>query len=119
MDPRARVWIALSDLYLDTDTNAFLASCARALAASSFSRDELRTILLDEVHPVLASNLLSVAGVWDGFDTAWLCAQIRRHRRAWWAPLNPMRYYRRRDFRARWLRLDAIITTLRSADPHA
>ena len=113
---RERVWIALSDLYLDTDTDPFVEPCARVMAASPFSRQELRRIALDEVHPALASNLLPIAGVWDGFDTVWLCTQLRQPGHGWWAPFNPMRYYLRREFRARWQQLDAIIAAIRASE---
>ncbi|KFN43865.1 DUF7079 family protein [Arenimonas oryziterrae] len=111
---RERVWMALSELYLDTETDGFIAPCARVLAQSPFSRDELAQIWLDEVHPVLSYNLLAPAGVWDGFDRDWLCAEIRRQPRGWRARLQPAWWLRRADMRRRWSQLDAIIADLRS-----
>ena len=87
---RRPVWEALSELYLDTDTRPDLPALARTLAASGLDVPELETIWHGEVTPLLHGNLLSVAGVWAGFDQAWLEAQIilrrtRPDRR--WPPL--------------------------------
>jgi hypothetical protein len=115
---RERIWIALSDLYLDTDIEDALEPCAHVLAASPFSRAELRAILFDEVHPALVDNLMSVAGEWAGFDADALCAHIRRSMAAWWAPIHVARWCRRGELRALWSRLDAIIAGLRSPESH-
>ena len=112
---REDVWIALSDLYLDTDIEPFLEPCAQLLADSAFSREELQHMLLDEVHPALVTNLLSVAGEWGSFDRDWLCARLRQKRSAWhprvWLARRIMRGYAR----TQWQRLDEIIVRLRSA----
>ncbi|WP_258529160.1 DUF7079 family protein, partial [Xanthomonas oryzae] len=87
-----RVWEALSRLYLDNDSRDD-DSVAHVLAASPFRLEQLRMMLLHEVHPVLIGNLRSVASVWDGFDPDWLAAtiQARRARRWCW----PARWCRR------------------------
>lgn len=110
-----RVWDALSRLYLDSD------SCdddgiARVLAASPFALEQLRTMLLYEVHPVLIGNLRSVAGVWDGFDPDWLAAaiQVRRARRRHW----PARWRWCGHARAQWALLAPRILALRAAATH-
>jgi hypothetical protein len=112
---REDVWIALSDMYLDTDVEPFLEPCAQLLADSPFSRDELRCILFEEVHPALVLNLMSVAGEWGGFDRHWLCERIRRQQTPW----NPRTWLARRLLRgyprAQWRRLDEIIARLRSS----
>lgn len=77
---RRAAWEALSELYLDTDVDALRSSVARRLAALPLALAELEHILLTEVHPVLRTNLLSVAGVWTGFDADGLAAAIRHHR---------------------------------------
>lgn len=87
---RRPVWEALSELCLDTDTRPDLPALARTLAASGLGVPDLQMIWQDEVTPVLHGNLLSVAGVWAGFDQTWLEAQIisrrtRPDRR--WPPL--------------------------------
>jgi hypothetical protein len=73
---RTPVWIALSDLYLDTDSRLSYAYIARTLAASKYKIEELHAILLEEVAPVVEFNLLQVAGEWAGFDEKWLLREI-------------------------------------------
>jgi hypothetical protein len=84
---RRPVWQALSSLFLDTDTSLDRAWRARLLAESPYTMEQLQLILSDEVCPVCAFNLLSVAGVWSGFDITWLEREILRGRksplRAW------------------------------------
>ena len=74
---RRPVWVALSDLFLDTSLDATdLDRIATVLAASPYSLRELDDIFLWEVYPVLHWNLLSMAGEWAGFDGVWLEQQI-------------------------------------------
>ena len=75
---RRPVWLALSDLFLDTDVNLFREANARTLAASPYSMDELDRILREEVYPVCSFNLTLVAGEWAGFDADWLERRILR-----------------------------------------
>ena len=81
---RLPVWVALSDLYLDTELSAHdFERLAETLAASPYTTGELEQILLAEVHPACFANLLSVAGVWSGFDPCWLRQRILGRQRAW------------------------------------
>jgi hypothetical protein len=73
---RVRVWSALSELYLDTEVGDLVPGIAATLAASPYGERELREILADEVGPVVWVNMLSVAGVWTGFDEKWLTREI-------------------------------------------
>lgn len=73
---RRDVWSALSDLYLDSDPALSYEHCAYTLATSAYALPELRRILFDEVHPALYLNLLSITGVWTGFDDDWLAQRI-------------------------------------------
>lgn len=74
---RRPVWLALSELWLDTELSTEdLKRIARVLADSGLTIDELRQVYLVEVAPVVSPNLLTVAGEWAGFDEAWLCSQI-------------------------------------------
>jgi hypothetical protein len=84
VDLRARrpVWEALSTLFLDTDTSLDREWRAKLLAASPYSLVELEQILIDEVYPICAGNLLSIAGEWAGFDPAWLEQRIMRRLRS-------------------------------------
>ena len=78
---RRPVWLALSELFLDTDVEARLPSLAQGLAASSYSEAELDWILRRELQPLLQWNLVPAAGVWDGFDPEWLQRSILARRR--------------------------------------
>jgi len=78
MNPRHSVWLALSDLFLDTDSRLSFPYIARTLAAAPFSDDELETIFQNEVAPAVEFNLFDIAGEWAGFDEAWLIAEIIR-----------------------------------------
>src|SRR4051794_32799035 len=73
---RRPVWVALSDLFLDTDVRLYFAYSARALAQSPFTMDQLDSIFEEEVSPVVAVNLCSIAGEWAGFDEEWLVSEI-------------------------------------------
>jgi hypothetical protein len=76
-DARRPVWIAMADLFLDTDVRIWYAHMARVLADSPFSLPELRQILDNEVTPALQGNLLDIAGEWAGFDNEWVVGEIR------------------------------------------
>ncbi len=79
---RRPVWIALSELWLDTELqNHDIDHIARVLHDSGYDRDALEQILAEEVAPVVYLNLCSVAGAWTGFDPDWLCAEISRRLR--------------------------------------
>lgn len=74
LEIRRPIWIALSELYLDTEPDwERVAGCC---SHSPFAIAELQRILFDEVHPVVHLNLWATAGVWDGFDQDWLIASI-------------------------------------------
>lgn len=71
------VWVAFSELFLDTELRKFdYDYIAGILAASPYSEDKLEEILRFEVTPVLKWNLMSVAGEWAGFDEDWLREKI-------------------------------------------
>lgn len=106
---RRPLWIALSDLYLDTEPswNRVAEQCAR----SPFAIPALQRILFDEVHPVVHLNLWSVAGVWDGFDEDWLVSRIvSRRRKPWFRLPWP------EDRRYPWRELKPLIIALRQGD---
>ena len=109
---RLPVWTALSEIYLDTELSPDqLELLAKTLAASPYSRDELEHILLAELHPVLAMNLLAVAGVWAGFDAGWLQARILARSGArfrWPTRLFPLRKSIRTSVRPVLVRVDEL-----------
>lgn len=63
-------------------------------------------MLRHDVFPILYSNLLSVAGVWEGFDEAWLLEQVETRRateRGWVKGLGES---------AVWLTVGRIVASL-------
>lgn len=92
---RRPVWEALSELFLDTDVSVGRQWRIERLAASPYEVDEIEHILVDEVYPVCKYNLLSVAGVWDGFDLPWLEAQILKRLRSRLRPWHRLSLGRR------------------------
>ena len=80
IERRKPVWSALSELWVDTElTQSDLNHIATTMVDSGYSLSELRVICDSEVAPVVYSNALSVAGVWTGFNEAWLHQQIITH----------------------------------------
>jgi hypothetical protein len=76
-ESRSPIWLALAELFLDTELDdAALERIAATLAASGLPREALVAIHEIEVAPVLAANLASVAGEWRGFDDAALAQRI-------------------------------------------
>lgn len=79
IDERIPIWMALSNLYLDTELSKkdfnYIAS---QIIESPYSLEEVKRINKYEVFPILQVNLLNVAGVWDGFDEAWLIEKINK-----------------------------------------
>ena len=74
---REPIWLALSELWLDTElTEGDLNHIASVMAESKYSLGELRDIYLYEVAPVVYLNQMSVAGAWAGFDQRWLFGKI-------------------------------------------
>jgi len=73
---RQPLWLALSDLFLDTDVRLNYPSTARAIAQSPYSGVELEAIFRNEVAPIVESNLFEIAGDWAGFPDDWLFAAI-------------------------------------------
>lgn len=77
---RRSVWSALSDLFLDTETRWYLPRVARVGLEHGCSWAELTFAYHEEVAPVVAVNLLDVAGDWGGFPDDWLWGQIEARR---------------------------------------
>ena len=74
---RRKIWIALSDLFLDTqngDSDAKLIS--EIIKNSDYSDELIQTILWYEVAPVVESNLVCIAGEWTAFSEKWLIYNI-------------------------------------------
>jgi hypothetical protein len=117
---RRPLWLALSELWLDTELSGEeLERIARIMADSDLNIEQLRRVYLVEVAPVVSSNLVAIAGEWSGFDEEWLCSQIvsnlrarPRRTRFWsWFPLTrgPMLYATERH----WARLVELVQRFR------
>lgn len=76
-DQKKKLWIALSNLFLDTelDDTAFC-HIAGKIEESQLPLGEVTRILMEEVLPVCIPNLKCVAGEWSGFDEKWLIDSI-------------------------------------------
>ena len=113
-DPRIPIWIALSDLYLDTDVARSHDCIARTLAASPYSLDDLHEMLMYDVHPALYPNLMSVAGEWAGFDEAWLVERIEmiRQQPRWRRRIS---HWFVRDIGTQWRTLVPMIRAARDS----
>ena len=70
INQRKPLWLALSDLFLDTELEEFtLTHIAKTMKESGYSLKEINAILMLEVFPVCISNLYPLpGGVWSGFD---------------------------------------------------
>lgn len=75
---REELWIALADLFLDTETRWFLPDAAQVAVRHGFSWEQVSSILDYELTPVVGPNLLDVAGEWAGFDRGWLLPALRQ-----------------------------------------
>ena len=76
IDVRKPVWVAMSDLFLDTAVRLWYSAIARALSESPFTLQELDRIFHNEIVPNLELNLCVVAGEWGSFDETWLVSRI-------------------------------------------
>lgn len=80
-DAEKRACTTLSRLFLDTEMAAGeLDSIAASLQALNIPTSTLDHVLRNDLFPVLFPNLMSVAGVWSGFDDHWLLNQIESRR---------------------------------------
>jgi hypothetical protein len=87
IERRLPVWLAMSELFLDTELDPVdFARIRTALGASDYDSADLSGIFLQEVVPVLGHNLLSVVGEWAGWDAddlrRLLLPRLQRKRRA-------------------------------------
>ena len=92
---RKPLWIALSDLFLDTELQEYNhAHIATAMFESDYSFAEIEDILMLEVFPVCIPNMHSVAGEWAGFHEDWVIKTIIKAKR----PNRYSRWIHRRSF---------------------
>lgn len=114
---RRPLWVAMSDLFLDTDSRLSYVSIAERAAETPFSIGELENILREEVAPVVQNNLLSVAGEWAMFPEDWLVEQITTRLSSRWRMPYLLLSGVREDWRAIRLLVDRLRTIDRSQWP--
>ncbi len=73
---RRPLWVAMSDLFLDTDVRLSYCYIARTLAPAPFTVEQLGVIFHKEVSPIAAPNLRVMGGEWGGFEEDWLVSAI-------------------------------------------
>lgn len=85
MTAQETVWMAMSDLFLDTDVDAQVPRITAILRQAPFDLATLDRMFLEDVFPVCIGNLHQIAGVWDGFDRAALLARLHEEggKRLW------------------------------------
>jgi hypothetical protein len=88
IERRLPLWVALSDLFLDTEMGRlWYPSIVKAIRNGGFTVAEAKQILIEEVGPVFAPNLLSVAGEWAGFPDDFVRDRVSAYlNRAGWRP---------------------------------
>ena len=94
---RKPLWIALSDLFLDTELQDYHHNhIAKVMHDSGYTFAEIEDILMLEVLPVCIANLHSVAGEWAGFHEDWVIKTIVKSKR-------PNRFRRWMNQRSFWM----------------
>jgi hypothetical protein len=73
----------------------------------NLSAEQTQAILFQEVFPVLAPNMMQVAGEWAGWSDAWLLEQIPAHLAKTPHPLksffsNPLRSWIKKEIEKQW-----------------
>ena len=108
LENRRPVWLALSELFLDTELEDHnLSYIARTLTQAPYSFTEIETILYQEVYPVCILNLGLFPGAWDGFDEEWLEESILKHLNRKWTIRNIFQL-KRFMIRDDWNRVTAL-----------
>ena len=79
LDARKKIWIDLSEFYLDTDlTSEDFDRISNTFLRSGLELREIKKIDLIEVFPLLQPNLLTVAPAWAGFDEEWILSECTK-----------------------------------------
>ena len=77
LNNRKPLWLALSDLFLDTELQDYnFEFIAQAMKQFDNSLDEIHEMLMQEAFPVCIANLHSAVGEWAGFNEEWLIEAI-------------------------------------------
>ncbi len=112
LEERKPIWIALSDFYIDNELQDYdFKHIASKIRQSPYTFEEVKRINNEEVFPILFWNLLSVAGVWTGFQEDWLVAEIIKKlqkRTIFGSFVNRMKYlWLKSMFTEYWEKLEA------------
>jgi hypothetical protein len=102
LEHRRPLWIAMSDLFLDTEIDDIIyVYIARTCHESPYSWAECEIIFWNEVFPACIGNMLIVAGEWVMFDAEWLeeriLARVRHWQRRPWKWLLPQNIFSRAE----------------------
>lgn len=96
MERRSEVWVAMAELFLDTETRWSIPRTALSAVEAGLSVSEACEVWRYEVYPALAFNLWDIAGEWAGWERDWLIARIERVRRRWFHASPTCRALRKR-----------------------
>jgi hypothetical protein len=80
---RTRIWTAMAELFLDTETRTWIPAAAMACLEAGCDVPEARNIWCYEVTPAVYHNIYEVAGEWALWPDDWLIAEIERLRGRW------------------------------------
>jgi hypothetical protein len=109
IENRRPVWLALSELFLDTEMQPFTHSyIARTISESPYSLRDADKILFREVYPACIVNFHGVTGEWAGFREDWLESRIIHYvERSWCIAryIQPRRWMIRDD----WNRVKELV----------
>lgn len=111
---RLPLWTALTNLFLDTEMTDFhYRPIIETARAGGWSTQDVRRILLDEVTPAFAFNLMDVAGEWCGFDPTWVESWMREQATGRASPirgaLGSLVGVRRHIEKVEWPRLERML----------
>ncbi len=80
LGPRERLWVALSDLFRDTELEPHdFDHIAEAIRAAGLDAAAAERVLLRDVAPAFGPNLLSVAGEWAGWPDDSVVQAVQAH----------------------------------------
>ena len=112
--PRQEVWIAISDLFLDTDVTRFQDNILQVCRASGFDLATLDDIFIRDVYPACIANLYDIGGEWITFDPSALIRRIeRRQGRLLFGRFTLwLRWRRARDMVPEWFKIRTLLSAL-------
>jgi hypothetical protein len=93
---RIRVWGAMADHFLDTETRQDIPLTALRCIEAGLSTEEARLVWQYEVSPAVGFNVWVVAGEWAAWGSDWLVPRIERLRKRWDSRPGTLRWLRYR-----------------------